>query len=132
MSRALLLAAAIGGCRSLVALPPDAPCVDAGYAISRRTFECTGDPDLANARFERYRREYDCLEPPPAPNPDLAFTQIDSGHTAVVVAPEDLYHCSFAISLLACELVESYGDDLDQWLASSDACAWVAAPAEGR
>ena len=54
----------LAGCASLQALPPDAPCVEAGYAISRRTFECTGDAELANARFERYRREFECIDLP--------------------------------------------------------------------
>ena len=52
------------GCASLHALPKDQPCVEAGYAISARTFECTGDADLANARYLAFEREYDCVDLP--------------------------------------------------------------------
>ena len=132
MRRIAALAVALAGCRSLTVLPDDAACVDAGYAISRRTFECTGDPALADARFDRYRRDYVCRDLPPAPDRDVPFTQRDTSDSGVEVAPEDLFHCSYAISLLPCELVDEYGDDLDRWLATSDACGWIVDPAGSR
>jgi hypothetical protein len=123
----------LAGCASLQALPPDAPCVEAGYAISRRTFECTGDAELANARFERYRREFECI--------DLPKWSVDTGEvtkfleaegSGAALSPPDYFHCAFAIELLPCELVAEYGDDLSRWLEGSNACAWIVEPRGGR
>jgi hypothetical protein len=124
MRRLCLLAAT--GCASLHALPPEQPCLEAGYAISSRTFECTGDADLANARYHQFEREYDCVD---LPEWHLATgtmgSRIEGDTGALPFDPQDAFHCAFAIRQLACELVEAYGDDLEQYLASSDACAWV-------
>jgi hypothetical protein len=122
--RLCLLAAT--GCASLHALPREQPCVEAGYAISSRTFECTGDAELANARYLQFEKEYDCV--PLAPwhlDTGTMGSRIEGDTGALTLQPQDAFHCAFAIRQLACELVEGYGDDLDQYLASSDACGWV-------
>lgn len=127
-----LLPATLAGCASLEALPKDSPCTEAGYAISRRTFECTGDGDLANARFEAFEKQYQCIE--------LPDWYVDTGVVTQYIQPEgsggalhppDYFHCAFAISLLPCELVTDYGDDLSKWLQSSNACDYVIEPKRG-
>jgi hypothetical protein len=124
MRRLWMLAAT--GCATLHALPREQPCHEAGYAISSRTFECTGDADLANARYRQFEADYECVP--------LAEWHLDTGTEGsriegdtggLTLLPQDSFHCAFAIRQLACELVEAYGDDLDQYLASSDACGWV-------
>ena len=128
LSPALLFA----GCASLKALPKDSPCVETGYAIARRTFDCTGDGDLANARFERFERQFECIELPEwFVDTGQATKYLQTGGSGASLSPPDYYHCAFAIELLSCELVRDYGDDLGQWLNSSNACAYVIAPAGG-
>jgi hypothetical protein len=128
LSPALLLA----GCASLQALPKDSPCVEAGYAISRRTFECTGDGDLANARFERFEKQFACIELPDwFVDTGIVTQYLQTDGSGGALSPPDYYHCAFAMELLPCELVEEYGDDLGQWLNSSNACAYVIEPKGG-
>lgn len=100
----------VAGCGTTVG--PDRFCKEVGYAIAGRTQECTGDAALAEARYADFEAAYTCVE-------------VDAGDTATAsgVKPEDLFACPLAIRNLACELVESYGDDLDAWLATSPACA---------
>lgn len=109
---ALLLLA----CTAFREVDPDSPCREAGYAIARRTEECTDDTELANARYEAFEAGYACI-PMDVLDPEPG------------VAPEDLYACSFTIDRLPCEVVLELGDDLDGWLASADACAYVVEPA---
>ena len=121
--------AAAAGCPSLHALPPEQACLEAGYAISARTFDCTGDPELANERYLAFERRYDCV-PPPEWHVEGTVTTFIAGDTGQLpFAPPDAFHCSYAIRQLPCELVETYGADLDRWLAASNACAWVVEPA---
>lgn len=89
----------------------DAICKEVGFAIAGRTEECGGGTDLAEARYLAFQDQYTCVEVDPASDSGLAG-----------VKPEDLYHCPLAIRHLACELVEQYGDDLDQWLTASPTC----------
>lgn len=124
---------ALAGCASLHPMPEDQACLDAGYAISRRTLECTDDPELANARFELFVRDYRC-KPLPEYEKDTGIATIylrpvDTG--LVGVSPADFFHCAFAISQLACELVVEYGDDLYRYLEASEACAYVVEPKGG-
>ncbi|MCA9493654.1 MAG: hypothetical protein KC621_27165 [Myxococcales bacterium] len=127
------LPATLLGCPSLKALPKDSPCVEAGYAIAHRTFECTGDGDLANARFEKFRDRYQCIELPDwFVDTGVVTKYIQATDTGVFLNPPDYYHCALAIDQLACELVFEYGDDIARYLNSSDACAYVIEPKAGR
>jgi hypothetical protein len=100
-------------------LDPNQPFYEAAYAIAWVTEECTGDRAAANARYERFMAEYQCI--PHAPADDLAA---GSG-------PEQLYACSDAIDALDCETATAFGDDFASWLSVSDACSWVAEPKGG-
>lgn len=93
-------------------MEPDDFCQEVGYAIAGRTQDCTGDGELAEARYAAFEENYTCVE-------------VDPSDTAGVsgVRPEDLFACPLAIRNLACELVESHGDNLDAWLATSPTCA---------
>ena len=127
---ALLLLSA--GCPSLHALPKEQPCIEAGYAISARTFECTDDSELANARYLLFDRSYDCIPLPEWHVEDgTAGTGIEGDTGDLPMSPPDAFHCAFVIRQLPCELVEDYGDDLGLWLSSSDACDRVTEPAGG-
>lgn len=122
------------GCASMEVLPKDQPCIEAGYAISRRTFDCTADADLANARYLQFQDEYECV---PIPGWHRVQDGISVGGVLVYddtgrprIEAQDYFHCSFAISQLPCEAVEAFGDDLSLWLSASDACGWIVAPKE--
>ena len=84
-----------------------------GFAIARRTFECTGDSELANSRYERFDKELECVEV------DLSISDDDPFDEG------DYWHCAFALGELARELVDEYGDDVEAWLSTSDGCAYV-------
>jgi hypothetical protein len=100
------------GCNALTPIDPESFCHEAGYAIARRTEQCTADIELANARYRAFERQHDCIA-------------IHTDDPPEGVAPEDLYACSLTIERLPCDVVEELGDDLDAWLASADACAYV-------
>jgi hypothetical protein len=107
----------LAGCgRALAPVEDDQPCREAGYAIARRTEECTGDRELANARYERFETEWVCIPTPPD-DPDLA------------PIAADLYGCAGTISSLSCDVVEELGDDLARWLGVDPACGYVVEPA---
>lgn len=95
------------------------PCEDTAVAISRRTYECTGDADLANARYDAFFDQYGCLAV------DFETELADAWYDNLESAPGDWFHCAWAVGELACELVDSYGDDLDQWLSASPVCPYV-------
>lgn len=124
----------LSACASMEVLPKDQPCIEAGYAISRRTFDCTGDSELANARYLQFESQYECI---PIPDWHREQDEIAVGGVLVYedtarprIEAQDYFHCSFAISQLPCEAVETFGDDLSLWLAASDACGWIVAPKE--
>lgn len=95
------------------------PCEDTAVAISRRTYECTGDSDLANARYELFFQQYTCVEV------DLETELAEAWYDTLESAPGDWFHCAWAVGELACELVEDYGDDLSLWLSASPVCPYV-------
>ncbi len=114
------LALALAGCGAVLQpVEPEAPCLEAGYAIAYATEACTGDVELANRRFDTFEREYDCR----------GWTWDDPELEPFL---GDLYDCPFAIRQLPCETVAEYGDDLEAWLASSEACTWLVTPRGGR
>ncbi len=114
MMRALPLLL-LAGCLERLELPPETACIEAGYAIGARTEECTGDSELGAERIEQYEADYTCV------NPDLIAPEYELG----------LFECGLVMRNLACELVTEYGDDLDLWLRSSDACAAITDPVGG-
>lgn len=131
--RQIFWVALCAGCATLHDLPREQPCYEAGYAISSRTFECSGDADLANQRYHQFQSEYECV-PVPEWHLDtgIAGTYIQGGTGGVELLPQDAFHCAFAIRQIPCELVEEYGDDLARYLASSDACTWIVKPKGGK
>lgn len=82
--------------------------------MAARTFDCTGDGDRANARYERFEREYRCKP-----------VNVQSDPVT------DYYHCSLAIGSMSCEQAEEAGDDLDAWFTVSAACAYIMRHADG-
>lgn len=113
--RSLLLTPLTGCILAFTEVDPEQPCLEAGYAIAYAAASCTGDDDLANARFEDFQEQYACIGRTPD-DPDLA---------AAGIAPEDLYECGFAIQQLPCDVVDDFGDDLSAYLAISPACPWI-------
>lgn len=67
------------GCPAIQELPPEQPCLEAGYAIAYVTEECSGDRALANARYEDFAETYTCIPHTPAED------------QAAGLNPEDLY-----------------------------------------
>lgn len=105
--RAVWFVGLLAGCPTTI--EADDFCQEVGFAIAGRTQECTGATKTAEARYQAFAAAYTC-------------TEWDVGDTATV-HPEDLYACPLAIRELPCELVDTYGDDLDQWLDTSPMCA---------
>lgn len=112
---------ALTGCITLRTMAPDLPCREAGYAIAARTEACSGDIELANARYDAFVDDYVCI--------DVDVT--DPAFNGPALSPDDLFDCAFSIRELPCEWVDVFGDDLDLWLSVSDACPWVVARRDG-
>jgi hypothetical protein len=117
---ALLVALLLPGCLAMHELPPEQPCWEAGYAIAYVTEECTGDRELANARYEAFEAAYTCIPHRPAADEEAG------------IDPEDLYDCANRIASLSCETAKEFGDDLSQWMSVSGACPLVAEAKAGR
>lgn len=83
--------ALLTACSNLQPMDPDQPCREAGFAIAARTEQCTGDPELANARFEQFADEYVCV----------AVDPLDPEWNNAAVQPQDLFDCAFTIRELA-------------------------------
>jgi hypothetical protein len=91
------------GCSGVDEVDTTALCDDTIQAISQRTLACSGDRDLANARFSTLKNQAVCK-------------------TGVPVGPgtDDLrFHCAQAIQLVPCTEVSTRGDNLRAWLTDS-------------
>jgi len=117
----LFLLTGLSGCTWLSQIDGDSPCEEAGYAIARRTYQCTGDPDLSNDRHDLFLDATECIP-------------LDFDETGVVISgpgaglgvkAEDTYRCAFIISELAGEVVGELGIGIGAWLSVSNACAYV-------
>lgn len=107
-------------CTNLVPVTEELPCTEAGYAVARRTYECTGDGDLANARYLAFTDAYTCADLDWDVEPDTGIIYTNAPGNEV-----DYFHCAFAMGELACELVADYGDDFSQWLSASSTCEMI-------
>ena len=117
MKATWLAMASLPGCLAPAVTPvaDDQPCLEVGYAIARRTEECTQDLDLASRRYKQFGREFKCIPTPPN-DPDY-----------VDVAP-DLYGCAATISELSCDVLNEFGDDLGAWVDVDPSCAYILTP----
>jgi hypothetical protein len=120
-SRATLGLLLLGACSGIQPMPADQPCREAGYAIAARTFACTEDAELSNARYERFEAEYVCVPI------DLA----EAPENPANFPEDDYFHCAYAIDGLSCDEVLRRGDDLDAWLRASNACPYVVQRRDG-
>lgn len=88
-------------------MKPSQVCDEVGYAIAHRAHACLGDEEVASARFHAFQGRYEC--------------RVED----YTVPIEDLYACPVAILAASCDEVESWGDDLSRYTASSDVCPLV-------
>jgi len=122
---ALLGLAAHLGCGDLIeAIDPEQPCLEAGYAISSRTYDCTGSQRTANQRFLAFEREFNCI--PRLPD-DPLFAERDPTGTEYA----NLFECAYTLSEQTCEATETLGDDIESWLLLSETCAITIEYADG-
>lgn len=76
-------------------------CDNVGFAIASRTLACAGDPELANARYERFASSTRCA----------------------VTSPNDVsFDCVRAVNAKRCDEVSALGDDFAAWIATSSTC----------
>ena len=94
-------------------LEEDAWCREAAPAIAGRTEPCTANAQLANSRYEASFDRYTCVNILPESLTD---------DSAAAVPPQNLVHLSLAIRHLPCELVDTDGDELDQYIIASPTC----------
>ena len=109
----LLFVSAVGclsNCSGVTDLKDNEPCKNVGYSIASRTLDCTSDPALANARYESFHRATRC--------------QAAQGGEAD-------FECAISLNEATCAEVETYGDDIDLWLARTDTCAAILLHADG-
>lgn len=85
--------------------PTEQVCLDVGYAIAARTYDCEDSTSIANKRFDLFEQQYECLIE------DTAFEPIDV-----------YYHCVAQINATSCDDVTAFGDDLSRYMALSPAC----------
>jgi hypothetical protein len=103
----LALVACLTACgESYKGMGRDQVCRDTGYAIAARTLDCEGDSDVAEARYNAFLEDYECLVK------DLQRDPVDV-----------YYHCVAEISAASCTQVRRFEDDLPRYLALSPACA---------
>lgn len=115
------LLAAVG---AVVAAPPacapakeltvETVCQEAALSIANRTFVCTDDADLANARFDGFGSVARCRLTDGVP----AGTETVGPGEAIV----PYYRCGEALRGLPCPRVSAIGDDLGAWLREASAC----------
>jgi hypothetical protein len=86
-------------------------CKDIGYSIASRTFACTGDSRLANARYRRFEDALECTR-----------------STAEAQDAQFSYRCPVAIEALDCPTVLSFGEDFTKWLGVAAECAMIVGP----
>lgn len=101
---------ALAACATTYDMDAAEPCRQAGYSIAARTQACTGDGDLANARYEKFAETYRCL---------------------VKSARVPDFQCAVDVNATDCAKAVQYGDNLDLWLASSGSCSLVLVHADG-
>lgn len=104
---------ALSAC-GVVRLPPGQVCDEVGFAISRRTWQCTGDEALAAERWDAFQDDATCYD-------------VD----AEVDEADNYLACATAIEAMSCEEVEAAGDDLSAWLAASPVCEWLVVLEDG-
>lgn len=100
-------------------LPGDEICRDIGYAIANKSFECDGDADLANKRYEDFTSRYTCKIKDIPGEDQLLDDRISEPPRDSVGDP---YKCSAAILQFTCDKVAQIGEDYDQWLSASSFC----------
>lgn len=88
-------------------LTPQDACDAVGFSIANRTLKCTGDADLATARWETAAAGTCLVE-------WTGFEGVDES-----------FRCSEELGALSCARVAAFGDDISRWLGSVDACAGV-------
>jgi len=108
---------ALWGCESHRVMDPEQPCLEAGFAIASRTYDCTDDGDLANARYEAFEETFECIPHELTDDPTIPV--------------QDLFHCGYVIRTLSCDEADAFGDELAAWLQVSPACNLVVEYADG-
>ena len=85
-------------------------CDNVGYAIASRTRACSGDPDLANARYARFAAATRCT---------LTYSH------------DEDFACAYTVNAATCAQVAAAGDDIDRWIALDPRCATILSRADG-
>lgn len=96
-------------------IPEGEGCRDIGYAIANKSFECDGDFNKANERYEDFTRRFSCSYR----NPTLEES---------VELPEGVpthFGCSRGILSLSCEQIARYPSDDYAWWLSAAGCGSV-------
>lgn len=93
---------------------PTAPCQDVADTLASLAFACGANHDRANARYDLFFEQYQCVAYDPVTTPF-----------------EQLWHCSFTLSQLPCDTVDAYGTDYDRYFALSPACPIIIRRADG-
>jgi hypothetical protein len=105
------LALVLIGCAS--SLPDEQACLEAQTAMAARYEVCTGDTEAALDLYDALPEQRRCLLEDI--DVDVLTVEQRTGH----------YECAFVLRNLACEVVESHGDDIDAWMASSPVCGLI-------
>jgi hypothetical protein len=82
-------------------LANDQVCLDAGYALSNRVYDCTGSPESANDRFDWYRDRFSCVAPGYLDPNGFTGTVPDTDPRSPLVT----YQCVDRLRQLSCDQV---------------------------
>ncbi|MCS6900842.1 MAG: hypothetical protein RMJ98_14725 [Myxococcales bacterium] len=97
-------------CLSPDEIPEGEGCRDIGYAIANKSFECDGDFQKANERYEDFTRRFACSYRNPTFEESVFYG-----------AQPPHFSCSRAILQLPCEQIARYpSDDYAWWLSAAD------------
>ncbi len=82
-------------CDAIHPLGGDEICNEVGFSVASQTLECTGDSELANQRYEQFKKQLTCT----VTKPELA--------------PVDQYmQCAVAVNTMDCAASQPFGDDI--------------------
>ena len=121
----------VASCRAQRQLTPDGLCADIGYALSARTWDCTGDADEANALYEELFEYAECRVVDYTQDIDSGWLGEERGETYFInsfgesITVGEAYACPAAAQSINCAATASARDALAALVEVEPLCSRV-------